>query len=230
MENLPSYIPIVFGVTTIFTVVFFYQATHRSAIVLLVLLCWLALQSIIGISGFYAETDTFPPRFLLLVLPPLLFIVGLFFTPKGKRFIDGLNIQTLTLLHIVRIPVEIVLFGLFMNKAVPELMTFEGRNFDILSGMTAPFIFYFGFIKKQIDTKIILLWNFICLALLLNIVVNAVLSAPFQFQQFAFDQPNIAVLYFPFNWLPSCVVPLVLCSHLVVIRHLILNKELNTKP
>jgi hypothetical protein len=42
----------------------------------------------------------------------------------------------------------------------------------------------------------------------------------FPFQQFAFDQPNIAVLYFPFIWLPSCVVPLVLLSHLAAIRQL----------
>jgi hypothetical protein len=60
----------------------------------------------------------------------------------------------------------------------------------------------------------------ICLGLLINIVSNAILSAPFPFQQFAFDQPNIAVLYFPFIWLPCCVVPLVLLSHLAAIRQL----------
>jgi hypothetical protein len=127
----------------------------------------------------------------------------------------------MTLLHTVRVLVEIVLFLLFIHKAVPGRMTFEGRNFDILAGLTAPVIFYFGFIRKRLDRKIILMWNFICLGLLLNIVVNAVLSAPFPFQKFAFDQPNIAILYFPFNWLPSCVVPLVLLSHLATIRQLL---------
>ncbi|HVF96549.1 MAG TPA: hypothetical protein VM871_04480, partial [Flavisolibacter sp.] len=38
---------------------------------------------------------------------------------------------------------------------------------------------------------------------------------------FAFDQPNIAVLYFPFIWLPSFIVPVVLLSHLVCIRQLL---------
>jgi hypothetical protein len=65
-----------------------------------------------------------------------------------------------------------------------------------------------------------LLWNFICLGLLVNIIVNAVLSAPFPFQQFGFSQPNIAVLYFPYVWLPCGIVPLVLLSHLAVIRQL----------
>jgi hypothetical protein len=66
----------------------------------------------------------------------------------------------------------------------------------------------------------ILVWNFICLALLANIVINALLSTPFPFQQFAFDQPNIAILYFPFNWLPTFIVPVVLFGHLLSIRRL----------
>jgi hypothetical protein len=36
----------------------------------------------------------------------------------------------------------------------------------------------------------------------------------------AFDQPNIAILYFPFVWLPSVVVPGVLLAHLVSLRKL----------
>jgi len=100
-------------------------------------------------------------------------------------------------------------------------MTFEGRNFDILSGITAPVIYYFGFKGKGLNTKLLLTWNFICLTLLINIVINAILSVPFSFQKFGFDQPNIALLYFPFIWLPCCIVPLVLLAHLASIRKLL---------
>ena len=106
---------------------------------------------------------------------------------------------------------------------VPELMTFEGRNFDILAGITAPFMAYFVFEKKKLGRQTLLIWNFICLGLLANIVINALLSAPFPFQQFAFEQPNIAILNFPFSWLPTFVVPMVLFGHLVSIRQLIKN-------
>lgn len=225
MPILPLYISITFVLTTLATVFLFYKATNNSKTTLVVLLAWLGIQAGIGLSGFYAVTDTIPPRFLLMVGPPFFLIIVLFATAKGRKYIDGLNVKTLTILHIVRIPVELVLLWLFMNRAVPELMTFEGRNFDIVSGITAPIIYYFGFIKKRLNTKVILIWNFICLGLLINIVVNAVLAAPFPFQQFAFDQPNIAVLHFPFNWLPCCVVPLVLFSHLATIRQL-LNKKM----
>jgi hypothetical protein len=220
MENLPEVISIIFIITTLITIYFFYRAAHRSVTLLTIAVIWLALQGIIGFTGFYQNTSQVPPRFMFLVLPPLIAILLFFVSQRGRRFIDRLDLKSLTLLHVVRIPVEIVLYWLFVYKKVPELMTFEGRNFDILSGITAPFIYYFGFVTKRLPRKVILIWNVICLLLLINIVVNAILSAPFRFQQFAFDQPNIALLYFPFVWLPSIIVPLVLFSHLASIRQL----------
>ena len=226
MENLPIYISILFGLITLLTVGLFYKATNRSILSLVILLTWLVIQAVIALTDFYTVTDTIPPRFLLLVLPPILFIILLFATNKGRIFIDSLDIKALTLLHIVRVPVEIVLFRLFIYIMIPELMTFEGRNFDVISGISAPLIYYFGFVQKQLSNKIIIIWNVLCLMLLFNIVINAVFSAPFPFQKFAFDQPNIAILYFPFNWLPSCVVPIVLFSHIVAIRQILKVKTL----
>ncbi len=225
MENLPLYISLVFGLTTLLTVLIFYQAANRSKTTLIILLLWLVLQAIVSLSGFYTVTNSVPPRFALLAGPALLFIVILFLTKQGRQYLDKLNIKTLTILHVIRIPVECTLYWLFIYKTVPGLMTFEGRNFDILSGMTAPLVFYAAFMRKRFNRNLLLTWNFICLGLLLNIVINAILSAPFPFQQFAFDQPNIAVLYFPFVWLPCCVVPLVLLSHLASIRQLIVNNK-----
>lgn len=225
MTNLPLHISITFVLTTVVTVLLFYKAANYSITTLAILISWLILQTFIGLSEFYTVTESIPPRFLLLVLPPLIVVSGLFLTKSGKLYIDKLDAKTLTLLHTIRIAAEIVLLWLFVNKYVPGLMTFEGSNFDILSGLTAPIIFYFGFVKKNLNKNIILIWNFICLALLINIVFLAILSAPFPFQRFAFDQPNIAVLYFPFVWLPCCVVPIVLLSHLAVIRQLVITNK-----
>ena len=224
IPNLPMYVNIVFILTTLLTIFFFYKATGNSKATLVIFFVWILLQAILALSSFYTITNTFPPRFTLLALPAILFIIGLFVTAKGRVYIDKLDTKTLTLLHIVRIPVELCLYWLFVHKSIPQLMTFEGRNFDIIAGLTAPLIFYFGYLKNKLSKKIILLWNFICLGLLLNIVINAVLSAPSTFQQFAFEQPNTAILYFPFVWLPCCVVPLVLLAHLICIRKILAGK------
>jgi hypothetical protein len=227
--ELPMYISVVFIATTCLTVFAFYKAANNSKATLLVIVLWLTLQSFISLTGFYTKTDTLPPRFILLVGPPLLLIAFLFMTTRGRLYLDRLDVKYMTLLHTVRIPVELVLFWLFAHKAVPELMTFEGQNFDILSGITAPILYYLGFVKNMISKSIILAWNFICLGLLFNIVITAILSAPTPFQKFGFEQPNIGVLYFPFTWLPAAVVPLVLLSHLASIRKLLLPTQ-NFRP
>ncbi len=221
METLSPYIGLLFGATTLLSVFIFYRATNNSRLTLFVLLGWLLLQTIIGLSGLYTVTDRMPPRILLLLLPPVIFIASLFLSPGGRKYLAGLNIKALTILHIVRMPVEIVLLFLFLHNTVPRSMTFEGHNFDIISGITAPLIYYFGLIRHQLNTTIILAWNFMCLGLLINIVVTAILSVPGPFQHFGFEQPNIAILYFPFVWLPGCVVPLVLLSHLASIKQLL---------
>ena len=221
METVSPYISLFFGATTLLTVFFFYRAANNSRLTLFVLSGWLLLQAIIGLSGFYTVTDRMPPRLMLLLLPPIIFIAVLFLSPAGKKYLADLNIKTLTILHIVRIPVEVVLLFLLLHKAIPKGMTFEGHNFDIISGITAPLVYYFGLMRNQLNTKIILVWNFICLGLLINIVVTAIFSVPAPFQRFGFEQPNIAILYFPFIWLPGCVVPLVLLSHLATIKKLL---------
>jgi hypothetical protein len=44
----------------------------------------------------------------------------------------------------------------FLNKSVPELMTFEGQNFDIIAGITAQFNGYFDFTKGKLSNKFVL--------------------------------------------------------------------------
>ncbi len=225
MDTLPSPIGITFVFTTILSIILFFRAAHKSKLVLVILLAWMTLQGLIGQTDYLKQTDAMPPHLALMVLPAILLILALFILPGGRRFIDTLDLKMLSILHIVRIPVELVLYLLFLQQLVPQIMTFEGRNLDIISGLTVPVVYYFFFIKKQMNSNFLILWNIICLGLLFNIVGIAILSAPFPFQQFGLEQPNIAVLYFPFNWLPTIVVPLVLLSHLASIRQLVKSTE-----
>jgi hypothetical protein len=218
MQNLPLYISIVFVLATFYAVFIFWGAAHRSKIVVAIILAWMLIHGVLAYAGVYLNTTGLPPRFSLTIAPTLIAIFLLFNTRKGKAFIDGLSLSQLSILHVVRIPVELVLLWLSLHKLVPQLITFEGQNFDIISGVTAPLAWFFA--RRGTNTKLLLWWNVACLGLLVNVVVTAILAAPFSFQQFAFDQPNIAVLYFPFVWLPAVIVPLVLFAHLAAIRQL----------
>src|SRR4051812_32214883 len=149
MQNLPFYVYLTFDVTVLLAVWLFFKAAHYSKPFLIVLIGWVFIQSLLSISGFYSNPDTMTARFPLLILPALLFLVFTPFTKNGRLFIDNLDFTFVTIFHVIRIPVELVLFWLFIHKTVPEAMSFQGRNFDIFSGITAPFVYYFGFVKKK---------------------------------------------------------------------------------
>lgn len=227
MENLAWYVYVLFSATVVLSAWLFIRAANYSKVTILMISVWTLLQSALGLSGFYTNTTLLTSRFPLLVIPPMIFLASCFFTPKGKAFIDGLDLKGLTILHIIRIPVEITLLFLFLSHAIPEAMTFEGRNFDVLSGLSAPVIYYFAFIKKNLGKTAMIIWNIACMILLLNVVSSAVLSLPGRYQHFGFDQPNIAVGFFPFLLLPALLVPLVLFSSAAAIRRLVLNKNIN---
>jgi hypothetical protein len=151
MSTLPFYIPLVFGVSIAMALFLFYRASGRSLTFLLLALGWIVLQGLLSATGFYTAPDK-PLRFPLLLVPPV--VLGLIFsyTPKGRRFFSTLDIRLLTLLQLIRLLVEPVLYWLSLYHLVPRVMTFEGKNFDILTGLTVPIIYYFGFVRRTLPT------------------------------------------------------------------------------
>jgi len=231
LSHLPGWVPVVFAIAFAGTLLMFFRLlwdvvpSRRKLIAIGIAgAAWIALQAAFGLHGVYSgHLDRLPPQLLVFgLLPALLTIAGVFATRSGRAMVDRISLRRLTLLHTIRIPVEIALFGLYLGGAVPRLMTFEGGNLDIFSGLSAPLIGYLAFSKEgNVRRRLLLGWNVVCLALLGNIVVRALGSTPFPFQRFAFEQPNVAILHFPFMWLPTVIVPIVLFSHLAAFRQLL---------
>jgi len=120
LSTIPDYLSWSFILTTVLAVFFFLKASGFSRKVFVVIITWLILHGVLGFSGFYQNTSTFPPRIFLTFGPIIILFVFLFFSKSGKKWIEKLDLMTLTILHIVRIPVELVLYGLFLEKAIPE--------------------------------------------------------------------------------------------------------------
>ena len=218
MSELPIWIAVFFSVTVLVTIALLHAA-GRTRGIFIFLTGWTILQSALGASGFYTNTAAAPPRILLFgVLPTIVLIILVFRTRWGRALINAMDIRTLTWLHIVRIPVEVVLWLLVERGVLSPLMSVGGTNFDVLSGLSAPLIAVLAFRSGQVNRKLLLVWNMLCLLLLANVVITAAFGIPSPFQQHSFHQPNLAVLHFPFNLLPTVVVPVVLLAHLVVLR------------
>jgi len=227
IEGLPVYVPVVFILTTLLTVGVFAYAIFRAGlqstaakILLAFTLIWLVVQAILAANGFFQKFGVVPPRtFAFGPLP--FFVLTIAYLIFGRKFLTELPLTVLTWIHVIRIPVECVLLWLSQNGLVPVEMTFEGRNLDILSGLSAPIVYFLAFRNGRVNRILLIVWNIAALCLLINIVTIAVLAFPSPFQTIGFDHPNIGVTYFPYVWLPAVIVPIVFFCHLASLYKLI---------
>ncbi|MFY0598754.1 MAG: hypothetical protein JXR03_03725 [Cyclobacteriaceae bacterium] len=232
MNDLPIYISIVFIACIIAAFSFLYFAIRQTTkkgftatIVLTFMSVWIFVIALLTFNDFFSDSQSMPPRIFMFAGTGLIIIIGLFVFKRTRDFIGKMPITTLTHIHIIRVPVEIVLWWLFLEEVVPQVITFEGMNHDILSGITAPFagIFLVGLRSKSRIAAII--WNLVALGLLINVVSRAILASPYFYDPTVLDTPNIAILYFPFVFLPLFVVPAVLFSHLTSLYQLFFIKK-----
>lgn len=187
---------------------------------------WLASSTLMAESGILREFQRRPPPFLLLVGAFTLATAVLAFSPVGNRLVNGVGIAGLIAFQVFRIPVELWLHRLYQEGVVPVQMTYEGRNFDIVSGILA-----FGLgvwaLRSQPPRWAIWLFNLIGLALLVNIVTVAMLSAPTPLRRFFNEPANTFVADWPYVWLPAFLVQAAWFGHLLIFRWLRSKREIN---
>jgi branched-subunit amino acid transport protein len=82
-----------------------------------------------------------------------------------------------------------------------------------------------GFQTRSGETLLLIGYNLLGLALLVNIVTIAVRAMPSPAFDPASGVPNTALAYVPYIWLPAVVVPIVLFSHLASLWKLIASKS-----
>jgi hypothetical protein len=101
---------------------------------------------------------------------------------------------------------------------MPVQMSFSGRNFDIFTGITA--LIVAALVRwGRAGRGLVLAWNILGLALLVNIMVIAILATP-RIQYFGPRNINFFVAYPPFVWLPAIMVLAALAGHLIIFRAL----------
>jgi hypothetical protein len=92
-------------------------------------------------------------------------------------------------------------------------------------GITAPLVYWLCFRlwvnHPERSRRFLIIWHIAGILLLTNIVSRAILSIPTPFQQYGFEQPNVAVTFFPYVLLPAVIVPLVFIAHFASLRLLL---------
>lgn len=191
--------------------------------IIITVVIWTAAVSALSLRGVFGNFDIFPLNIGPFLLIPLLIIIIFTFSKTTREVLMHLHPSRIIRLQVFRVFVEILLWLLFIQNLLPIQMSFEGRNFDILAGLTAPIIAYLTLQNKLSKTALII-WNIACLGLLINIVTIAILSMPTPFRYFMNDPANTIVTRFPFVFLPTFLVPLAYMLHFLSLRQLMIRK------
>ena len=193
-----------------------YRVAGRGA---LTAIPWLALTAGLAHIGAFANFERLPPLLLLYV-----FAAVAIATIVGSR--TTAPVAWLIGFQAFRIPVEVFLHQGFVAGVVPVQMTWEGRNFDVLTGLAAVPVAWLA-AKGRLPRPALHMWNAVGFALLVNIMAVAILSFPTPFRQFWNEPANVFVTRLPYVWLPTFLVPLAWFGHVAVWAN---ARRLQTRP
>jgi hypothetical protein len=163
-------------------------------------------------------TEFTPPPFAYLVAGVLILAVAISSGSYGRRLALGLPLWILVGIQGFRLPLEIAMHAMYERGAMPVQMTYSGRNFDVVTGATALMVAALVWTGRA-GRGVVLAWNILGLALLVNIMIIAVLSTPrFMYWGPGARAVNFFVAYPPFVWLPAVMVLAALAGHLLIFR------------
>jgi hypothetical protein len=184
------------------------------------LVAWLLALGVLAAGGAFLRNGRVPPYFAGVGLLPSAAGVFFVYSRAGTALLERTPAVRVVSLQSFRVIVEIVLWALATQHRLSPLLTFEGRNVDILVGLTALPVAWLCFGRREGRRRLALVWNVAGIAILANIVLHALLSAPTPFQVLRTEPPTTIIATLPYIWLPGFLVPLALSLHVASLRTL----------
>ena len=179
---------------------------------------WLKGSWLLAWSGVLRRFDAPPLPFAAFIASIVVLGVVIAGSPVGARLVGGWSLAALVGVQTFRVPLELVMHRASEQGVMPVQMSYSGRNFDIVTGITAA-ILGLALLRWRVSRGLVLAWNVMGLALLVNVVTVAIASTPI-FRAFGDDRLNTFVTYPPFVWLPAVLVLAAWAGHLLIFRKL----------
>lgn len=181
----------------------------------------LILPGVLAQAGALNRYNPLPAPALILVAAVSIVTAAIALGPLGSKLTRSVPLGVLVVAQVFRIPVELILHRLYLEGTIPVQMTYAGRNFDLVTGISGLALGLWLVSGRGVSRWVVLLWNVLGLSLLVNIVVVAILSTPVPFRLFTNEPPNLLPSTFPYIWLPTFLVQVAWGSHLLIFRSLL---------
>ncbi|HEX8450955.1 MAG TPA: hypothetical protein VF647_02595 [Longimicrobium sp.] len=183
-----------------------------------VLAGWLAATGAAAAAG-ALRFWPIPPTMLLVVAGGAGGAVWAARSRLGARMAAEIPLSLLVGVQGFRLPLELMMHRAAEVGLMPVQMSFEGLNFDVVSGALAIVVGVLAAYGRA-PRALVAAWAVLGSLLLANVLVIAVLSAPTPLRMFWNEPANVWITTFPYVWLPAVMVPAAIFGHLLVFRRL----------
>lgn len=181
---------------------------------------WMMTTFLLAAAG-KLRFDTRPPSMLVLLAVTFVIACGIGSSGFGKQLSLGLSMAALIGFQAFRLPLEMLMHRAYTSGLMPVQMSFSGRNFDIVTGVTAALISASLVMKVRVPKPVLWAWNCLGIALLVNVLAIALLSMPTPIRRFHNDPPNTWITQAPYVWVLAVFVLLAVAGHIVITRKLL---------
>ncbi|MGF1467450.1 MAG: hypothetical protein ACFCGT_15095 [Sandaracinaceae bacterium] len=183
-----------------------------------------ALALWVAVTGAYVASGAIGlgiPAFMLFFVGSNLAAVVLASSPFGTRLAYHLPLVALVGFQVFRLPLELVLHAWKETGTMPVQMTYEGHNFDIVTGIAAAALIGWALVRRtDIPRGAAFLFNAVGSALLLAVIAIVVLSSPLPVKSYP-GAPILLAFHLPYAWIAPVCVAGALFGHLVLWRRLL---------
>jgi hypothetical protein len=204
-----------------------YRERENVAVVFLLTLVgsavWMMGTFVVAAKGKLSFT-TKPPTMMILIALTFALAFALGLSSFGKRLAVGLPLAALVGIQAFRFPLEMLMHRAYEQGLMPVQMSYSGRNFDIVTGISAA-VLSVALLRVRVPMWLLKAWNLLGIVLLANIVTIAMLSAPTPFRRFHNEPANVWITHASYVWLPGVFVFFAILGHIVITRWLHGSKQ-----
>lgn len=186
------------------------RTQNKAHIAVLLWVLWALFQSVLSLNRWYMDRTAGWFHFVFPWFFALVFAGILYFTPRGKRWVNSLNNNYHWVIQAARIPLGIALSGLFVQKQIPQWTNILPFHLEIILGTLGVLLFV---IKNKMSPKAHLAFHFVFIALTLITLIHGYGAIPFAHQAWSYTNPNFAYQHFPSSLFPSVLYPILLFAH-----------------
>jgi len=183
---------------------------------------YLGVIAAVALTGVLARVELLPPPFVLLALSALGVALAVALSPVGARLARGLPLWALIGFQAFRFPLELLMHRAANDGLMPSVMSWNGYNFDIVSGVSA-LLLGGVLLFRTVPRWLVVTWNSLGSVLLAVIAAVAIAASPV-FRAFGDDQINLWVTRFPYTWM-AVMVAAALFGHVLLARRLRVDRS-----